>query len=90
MRTVAWCTGAGFDFLMDNRDIGADLYISGDIKYHEAQTASEFGMNVLDVGHFGSEWIFTPNMTALMEEAFPELEIIPSNMDLDPFETLSD
>ncbi len=85
---VAWCTGAGSDYIMDAIDLGADLYITGDIKYHEATTIAEFGLNCLDIGHFDSEKIFTPNMAALMRRAFPDLEIIESGRDKNPFKTL--
>ena len=85
VETIAWCTGAGSDFLFEAMDCGADLFITGDVKYHEATDISEFGFNCLDIGHFGSEKIFTPNMTNLMISAFPDIEIIPSKVDKDPF-----
>ena len=31
---------------------GADTYITGDVKYHEAQHAQELGINIIDAGHF--------------------------------------
>ena len=34
---------------------GADTYITGDVKYHEAQHAQELGINIIDAGHFGTE-----------------------------------
>lgn len=37
---------------------GCDLFITGDVKYHTAQTAKEMGLNLLDIGHYGSEKIF--------------------------------
>ena len=85
VKNVAWCTGAGADYMMYAYDLGVDLYISGDIKYHDAMTAKEFGINVLDVGHFGSEKIFTPNMAGILRNSLPELEIIESKKDKDPF-----
>ena len=36
---------------------GADTYITGDVKYHEAQHAQELGINIIDAGHFGTESI---------------------------------
>lgn len=88
VNVVAWCTGAGADYIMDVIDLGADLYITGDIKYHEATTISEFGLNALDIGHFCSEKIFTPNMTDLLTIAMPSLKIIASQKDKDPFVVL--
>ena len=75
--------------MMDAFDLGADLYITGDIKYHEAMTLSEFDIDCLDIGHFGSEKIFTPNMAdALRKELGNEIEVFESNMDMDPFTVL--
>lgn len=34
---------------------GADTYVTGDVKYHEAQHAQELGINLIDAGHFGTE-----------------------------------
>ena len=93
VRKIAWCTGAGADFIMDALDNGVDLFITGDVKYHEAMTIKEFGLNCLDVGHFGSEKIFTPNMGNILREALANIEdgpeIIESQMDEDPFKIIN-
>ena len=34
---VALCGGAGIDFIAEALEQGADTYVTGDIKYHEAQ-----------------------------------------------------
>lgn len=52
---VALCGGAGAEFISKAAFGGADLYITGDLKYHEAQKAVELGMSVIDAGHFGTE-----------------------------------
>ena len=89
VENLAWCTGAGASFIMDAIDLGADLYITGDIKYHEATTIKEFGLNALDIGHFGSEKIFTDNMTDILKRELPDLTVIASEMDKDPFDTVA-
>ncbi len=55
IKRIALCSGSGSDFIKDAYYQGADLYLTGDIKYHEAQTAEELGMNLVDFGHYGSE-----------------------------------
>ena len=62
IQKVALCTGAGGEFWSAAAANGADVYVSGDIKHHEAQGARESGMCIIDAGHFGTEWIFVPNM----------------------------
>ncbi len=85
--TVGWCTGAGSEFIRDAFDEGCDLYITGDVKYHEAQNAREMGICVLDAGHYGTEKIFTENMAEqLRRKCFDEdLDVLESSRDLNPF-----
>jgi len=49
---VACCPGAGGSLLADAAGAGADVFITGDIKYHTALEAVHRGLHVLDVGHF--------------------------------------
>ena len=87
VHTVGWCTGAGSEFIKDAFADGCDLYITGDLKYHEAQAAKEMGICVLDAGHYGSEKIFTENMADLLRARCldEDLEIMESVCDLNPF-----
>ena len=75
IRKVAVCGGSGSDFIKDASDAGADLYITGDIKYHEAQFAYEHGLTLIDVGHFHSEKFILPVIKNYLEEEFSSLDI---------------
>lgn len=55
VRTLACCPGAGASLLPVVLDSGADIYITGDIKYHSALDAAAGALRVLDVGHFALE-----------------------------------
>ncbi len=52
---VAVCTGSGGSLLDEFLRSKADVYITGDIKYHEARRVEEYSKGLIDVGHFGSE-----------------------------------
>lgn len=52
---VAVCGGSGSGFIDDAYKMGAQLYVTGDIKYHEAQGACEKGMVIVDAGHYDTE-----------------------------------
>lgn len=54
---VALCGGSGGSLIGAASRLGADLFISGDIKYHQAREAEELALPVIDVGHFSSEKI---------------------------------
>ena len=60
IKKVALCGGAGSDFIYDAYKNKADLYITGDIKYHEAQMADELGLSIIDPGHFHTEKLILP------------------------------
>ena len=62
VKKVGICTGAGSEFMETAYEAGCDLFVTGDVKYHTAQLAREMGMNMLDIGHYGSEILFTENM----------------------------
>jgi len=87
IETVGWCSGAGTEFIEAAHREGCDLYITGDLKYHEAQMAKELGLCILDAGHYGSEKIFVENMADMirLECRMQEIEITESAIDINPF-----
>lgn len=55
IRRVALCSGSGASFIALAAQAKADLYITGDVKYHDALTAQSLGLSVADLGHFATE-----------------------------------
>lgn len=60
IKKIAVCGGSGSSFIEDAYEKGACLYITGDIKYHEAQLANELGLSLVDAGHYHTEKIILP------------------------------
>ncbi|MBR5152554.1 MAG: Nif3-like dinuclear metal center hexameric protein [Clostridia bacterium] len=79
VKTVALCSGSGGDGIYTAWNAGADVYVTSDIKHHEAQLASELGLKLIDAGHFETENIICSFMTEFLESAFPELNVIVSD-----------
>ena len=52
-KSVAFCSGSGSEFIKDLEQIGIDVFITGDLKHHQALTANK--LTVIDLGHFHSE-----------------------------------
>jgi len=53
---IALCGGSGFSLYKEAQAAGADLYITGDLKYHEAREVLDQGqIPILDAGHFATE-----------------------------------
>lgn len=72
---VALCTGSGGDFLPDAIRAGADLYLTGELKHHQALLARQQGIAVLDIGHFASERPAVPLLADYLEAKFPLIDI---------------
>jgi dinuclear metal center YbgI/SA1388 family protein len=64
VRRVAVCGGAGGELAADAARAGADVLVTGDVKYHEAQHAVGLGVAVVDAGHFATE---VPGVRALAQ-----------------------
>jgi len=68
---------------------GADVYVTGDLKYHEAQRATEANLALMDIGHFASErLVVQPLADYLCARAVEEkhrLEVFASRSERDPF-----
>jgi dinuclear metal center YbgI/SA1388 family protein len=71
---IAICPGSGNDEINIALRKGVDLYVSGDLKFHETVDALEEGLSILDIGHV-SEELFTSRMAILLNRNFPELKI---------------
>lgn len=86
---VAICTGSGMGFI-DYVAKEADVFITGDVKFHDAQRARDLGIGVIDAGHYGTENIAMPNIKKHMDEFAEEnnIEIIVSKINDDPFITI--
>ncbi|HIE07188.1 MAG TPA: Nif3-like dinuclear metal center hexameric protein [Desulfarculaceae bacterium] len=53
---IALCGGSGFSLYESAQAAGADIFITGDLKYHDARSVLEKGqIPVLDAGHFATE-----------------------------------
>lgn len=51
--SIAFCSGSGGEYIQDLEKNGIDVFITGDIKHHQAINAGK--MTVIDLGHFNSE-----------------------------------
>ncbi|MEO1928051.1 MAG: Nif3-like dinuclear metal center hexameric protein [Nautiliaceae bacterium] len=73
INSVSITTGAGISLLPY---VKTDLFLTGDIKYHEAMEAKIRGISLIDIGHFESEKFF---VEALFEVLELKTEIIKTN-----------
>lgn len=71
---VALCGGSGSSFLPDAIKSGADVYVSGDFKYHQFFDA-EGRILITDIGHFESEQFTLEIFYELLIKKFPNFAL---------------
>jgi len=85
---VAVCGGAGGDLISTAAFAGADVFITGDVKYHDAVDAKALDLAVIDAGHFSTE---NPVLAVLVGYLEREIELLGEKAyiqvyeDKDPF-----
>ena len=79
---VGVSSGAGSSFVAKAKFFGAQAFVTGDVKYHDAQAAVESGIHVVDAGHFATEY---PIVHELAEYLRDELK----TFDVEIFEDIS-
>ena len=83
IRRVAVCGGAGSFLLRTALNKGADVYITGDMKYHEFFDA-EGRMMVCDIGHFESEQFTIDLLHEVLVKKFPNFALLKSGIKTNP------
>ena len=72
---------------------GSDVFITGDVKYHDAQRALEAGLALIDIGHFASERIIVRPLAAFLRAQAAgrgeALEVFEASVERDPFQHVS-
>ena len=83
---MALCTGSGISLLGKVLSLKADLFITGDIKYHYAIEALRKNLALIDPGHFHSEKESVALLKNLFKKLFgSKLELIEYKRLRDPF-----
>ena len=70
---VAMCGGSGGSLISAAARSGAQLYISGDISYHNFFTKE--GFMIMDIGHYESEIEIVDILFSLLKKNFPTFAV---------------
>jgi dinuclear metal center YbgI/SA1388 family protein len=88
IRRVAVLGGAGEEYYPEALKKGADVFVTGDIRYHYAQDALAEGLCLVDPGH-NTERVFLPALRAYLEAKLREYgfatEVVVSQTKTEPF-----
>lgn len=86
---VAVVGGDGNSYIYAAKRSGADVFVTGDIKFHVAQDAQNLGLNIVDPGHHVEKVMISGvanKMTQLCEKQKLEVEFIQSEIHTEPFQ----
>ena len=83
IKKVALCGGSGGSLISAAKAAGAQLYLSGDISYHNFFTPE--GFMLMDIGHYESEIEIVDILFSLVKKNFPTFAVrITQNMHSNP------
>jgi dinuclear metal center YbgI/SA1388 family protein len=83
VRKVALCGGAGSFLVFKALAAGADIYITGDMKYHEFFDANG-RLIIADIGHFESEQFTIDLLAGILQEKFPTFAVLKTALKTNP------
>lgn len=92
VETVALCGGAGDSLLEHPLVVGADVYITSDLRHHPASESLEqslargSGPALIDTSHWASEWLWLEYAARELSHEFPELDVEVSELRTDPWD----
>ncbi len=89
---VAVCGGSGAGLLREAARQGADVLVTGDIKYHEAREAAGLGLALVDAGHFATERLMIGPLAETLTQAAAaqglEIAFVTYEGEEDPFKMI--
>ena len=87
IRRVALCGGAG-GFLLPNAIAqGADVFLTGEMRYHD-YFGHEGELLIAEMGHYESEQYTVEIFAEVLEKRFPELKIVKTSHNTNPINYL--
>lgn len=82
-RAAVW-GGSGQEAIALAHEAGAEVLVTGDLKYHAALAASELGLAVIDAGHFATERPLLSRLGAYLRDRAKGGEVLWAE-EVDPF-----
>ena len=84
IRTIALACGAAGELLGDAIAQSADLFLTGEMRFHDLLRAKSSGVGVILPGHYATERFAMEELARQLSAAFPEVEVMASKAESDP------
>lgn len=77
VKRIGVCSGGGSNsvYFQYAKDKACDVYLTGDIKHHDALCAIDLGLCLIDMTHYASEIIFMKPVRDLLTKKFKALDV---------------
>lgn len=84
VKKIFLCSGAGGDEIAHAACRGADAFLTGELKHHEALEAVKLGLTCVAAGHYETEKPFAAFLAAYLKKRFPDTGFLVSKMESPP------
>ena len=88
VRRVAVGGGSCGSMLRDAVSAGCDTFVTADVKYDVFLSAMEWGINLLDAGHFATEDIVMQPLADMLQGTFPQVSVKKSTIHKEVFASI--
>ncbi len=89
VKRVAVACGAAGEYLADAIRAKADVFVTGELRFHDGLAAQAAGISVLLPGHYATERPGVEDLAVRLQAAFPTLHVTASAAERDPFGVLA-
>lgn len=84
IRRVAVVCGSGGEFVEDCVRAGADVFLTGEMRFHNELAAEAHGLAVVLAGHYATERLGIEELAGILAREFPSLHVWPSRKEALP------
>lgn len=88
IRKIAFCSGAGGEYLEKVISLGCDAFITSDVKHSAFITASNANIALFTPTHYQMEKPAMKNISALLSQSFQDIEILLSQSEKEPVKVI--
>jgi putative NIF3 family GTP cyclohydrolase 1 type 2 len=81
---VAVACGAAAEFMKDAAQAHADVFVTGEARFHDCLAARSEGIELVLAGHFATERFAVAEFATVLKRNFGDLEIWASERETDP------
>jgi putative NIF3 family GTP cyclohydrolase 1 type 2 len=91
VKRIGLLAGAGDSFLDRALEASLDVFITSDLRHHPAQdflsqSRISSGPALIDIAHFSAEWLWVDVARAQLQDLFPNVEFVSSELNTDPWD----